>query len=97
MGERVASADALPGAITTALSDPRIGAERRAVYRTHIFGSLLDGHTGERVAAHIDELAPTVASDAQLRAVSPIGQAVHSTLPYLRNASRAFTRLVGSA
>jgi CDP-glycerol glycerophosphotransferase (TagB/SpsB family) len=97
MGERVGSADAVPGAITDALSNPRLGAERRAVYREHLFGSLLDGRSGERVAAHIDALAPAVASDAQLRAVSPIGAAVHTTLPYLRNASRAIKRLVGAA
>jgi CDP-glycerol glycerophosphotransferase (TagB/SpsB family) len=97
MGERVGRADAVPGAITSALSDPRLGAERRAVYRQHLFGSLLDGRSGERVAAHIDALAPEVATDAQLRAVSPIGAVVHTTLPYLRNASCAFKRLLGAA
>lgn len=97
MGRRIKSTDALPGAITDALANPHAQAERRAVYREHLFGSLLDGQAGERVAAHIDRLAPEVATDAQLLAVSPIGRAVHSVLPFVRNASRTFKRLLRSA
>ncbi|HYP15624.1 MAG TPA: CDP-glycerol glycerophosphotransferase family protein [Opitutus sp.] len=97
MGQRIGTADALPGAVSAALSNPRLGAERRAVYRERLFGNLLDGRSGERLARRVDQLAPEVASDAQLLAVSPIGHAVHTSLPYLRNASRAFKRLLRSA
>ena len=97
MGERISSADALPGAITDVLNNPQLHGDRRAVYRERLFGPLLDGRSGERLAAHIDRLVPEVASDAQLLAVSPFGRAFHTTLPYLRNASRAFKRLLRSA
>lgn len=97
MGERIENPDALPGAVAQALDHPHHGAERRAVYRRTLFGDLLDGRSGERVAARIDRLAHEVASDAQLLAVSPFGRAVHTSLPYLRNASRAFKRLLRSA
>lgn len=97
MGTRISSADALPGAITDALNDPRRGAERRAVYRERLFGDLLDGRSGERLVEHIEALAPEVASEAKLLAASPVGRAVHSCLPHLRNASRAFKRLLRSA
>lgn len=97
MGARIKSADALPGALTDALANPRLGADRRAIYRERLFGSLLDGRTGQRLAAHIDNLEPEVASDAQLLAVSPFGRAVHLSLPHLRNVSRSFKRLLRSA
>ena len=97
MGTRLGSADALPGAITDALNDPQRGADRRAVYRERLFGNLLDGRSGERLAEHIDRLAPEVASEAKLLVGSPVGHAVHTSLPYLRNVSRAFKRLLRSA
>jgi len=97
MGTRVSSADALPGAITDALANPSLCGARRALYRRKLFGDLLDGRGGERLAERIDHLAPEVASEAKLLAASPVGRAVYTSLPYLRNASRAFKRLLRSA
>ena len=97
MGEAVEKVDELPAALATALDDPRARSERRAVYRERIFGSLVDGRSGARLAERIDQLAPQVASEAQLLAASPVGRAVHTVLPHLRNVSRAFKRLLRSA
>jgi CDP-glycerol glycerophosphotransferase (TagB/SpsB family) len=97
MGEAVSEVNALPAAIATALDNPRHRAKERAVYRDRLFGSLVDGRSGTRLAENIDRLAPQVASEAQLLAASPVGRAVHTVLPHLRNVSRAFKRLMRSA
>ena len=97
MGEAVSDVEALPRAITTALDQPEERSAQRAVYRERLFGNLVDGRSGERLAGHVDQLVPQVASEAQLLAASPVGRAVHTVLPHLRNVSRAFKRLVRSA
>lgn len=97
MGERVGEAGLLPRALATALDEPGRRADIRAVYRQRLFGENCDGRSGERLAAHIDLLASQVASETQLLAASPFGRAVHTCLPHLRNASRAFKRLLRSA
>jgi len=97
MGEAISSVDALPAAIGHSLDHPDALASRRRVYRERMFGTLVDGRSGERLAGHIDQLAPQVASEAQLLAASPVGRAVHTVLPHLRNVSRAFKRLLRSA
>jgi CDP-glycerol glycerophosphotransferase (TagB/SpsB family) len=97
MGENISDVAALPRAISTALDRPQERAPQRAVYRERLFGNLVDGCSGARLAEHIDRLAPQVASEAQLLAASPVGRAVHTVLPHLRNVSRAFKRLLGSA
>ena len=97
MGESIAEANALPAALANALDHPKQRAPQRAVYREKLFGTLADGHSGGRLAERIDRLAPQVASEAQLLAASPVGRAVHTVLPHLRNVSRAFKRLLRSA
>jgi len=97
MGENLGNVDLLPAAINTALDQPQLRSEQRALYRERIFGKLVDGRSGARLADHIDQLAPQVASEAQLLAASPVGRAVHTVLPHLRNVSRAFKRLMRSA
>lgn len=97
MGEQVNDTTQLSATIAQALDHPAHRAAERALYRERLFGSHCDGRSGERLAEHIDQLASEVASEAQLLAVSPIGRAVHSCLPHLRNASRAFKRLLRSA
>jgi CDP-glycerol glycerophosphotransferase (TagB/SpsB family) len=97
MGEAVARAEDLPGAVAVALDRPQERAPQRSVYRQRLFGDLVDGRSGTRLAERIDQLAPQVASEAQLLAASPVGRAVHTVLPHLRNVSRAFKRLLRSA
>jgi CDP-glycerol glycerophosphotransferase (TagB/SpsB family) len=97
MGEAICDANALPAALTTALDRPSERAAQRRVYRERLFGTLVDGRSGARLAERIDQLAPQVASEAQLLAASPVGRAVHTVLPHLRNVSRAFKRLLRSA
>jgi hypothetical protein len=97
MGEAVDDVNSLPAALNTALNNPRHRAPQRAVYRERMFGNLVDGRSGARLADHVDQLAPQVASEAQLLAASPVGRAVHTVLPHLRNVSRAFKRLLRSA
>jgi hypothetical protein len=94
MGENISEAESLPIAIAAALDRPQQRGARRAIYRERLFANLVDGRSGERLAEHIDRLSSQVASEAQLWAVSSAGRTV---LPRLRNASRAFKRLVGSA
>jgi CDP-glycerol glycerophosphotransferase (TagB/SpsB family) len=97
MGEAVGDVKALPNAISSALDHPRQQAPQRAVYRQRLFGDLVDGRSGSRLAEKIDGLSAQVASEARLLAASPVGRAVHTVLPHLRNASRAFKRLLRSA
>jgi CDP-glycerol glycerophosphotransferase (TagB/SpsB family) len=97
MGDAISDVEALPAALNTALDRPRERSAQRAVYRERLFGNLVDGRSGARLAERIDQLAPQVASEAQLLAASPVGRAVHTVLPHLRNVSRAFKRLLGSA
>jgi CDP-glycerol glycerophosphotransferase (TagB/SpsB family) len=97
MGDAQTDVDKLPAAIATALDHPQERAAQRAVYRERLFGNLVDGRSGERLAGHISQLSTQVASEAQLLAASPVGRAVHTVLPHLRNVSRAFKRLLGSA
>lgn len=97
MGDAIDDVNALPAALSTALDDPRKRSQRRAEYRERMFGNLVDGRSGARLAEHVNQLAPQVASEAQLLAASPVGRAVHTVLPHLRNVSRAFKRLLRSA
>jgi CDP-glycerol glycerophosphotransferase (TagB/SpsB family) len=97
MGDALDEVDTLPAAISTALNQPHQRAPQRAVYRQRLFGDLVDGRSGLRLAENIDGLSEQVASEAKLLAVSPVGRAVHTCLPHLRNVSRAFKRLLRSA
>lgn len=97
MGEALENVDLLPAAISHSLDHPRDRAPQRAVYRERLFGQLVDGRSGSRLAEQIDRISPQVASEAQLLAASPVGRAVHTVLPHLRNVSRAFKRLLRSA
>ena len=97
MGDAISDVEQLPATIARALDHPGQRAPERAVYREKLFGKQVDGRSGIRLAEKIDQLAPKVASEAQLLAASPVGRAVHTVLPHLRNASRAFKRLMRSA
>jgi CDP-glycerol glycerophosphotransferase (TagB/SpsB family) len=97
MGDAISDINALPATIAHALDQPQARAAQRAVYRERLFGSLVDGRSGARLAERIDKLSPQVASEASLLAASPVGRAVHTVLPHLRNASRAVKRLMRSA
>jgi CDP-glycerol glycerophosphotransferase (TagB/SpsB family) len=97
MGEAISDVEKLPAAIAQALDHPEHRSVERAGYREKLFGQQVDGRSGIRLAEKIDRLSPQVASEAQLLAASPVGRAVHTVLPHLRNASRAFKRLMRSA
>lgn len=58
VGEEVRDVRRLQRAVARALDDPAAGAERRAHYRSELFGELTDGRAGGRVAAHIGALEP---------------------------------------
>lgn len=95
MGDAVDDIETLPRVIDTALSDRRHGEAQRARYRERLFGSNVDAHSGERLASHIDRLAPEVASEAQLLAVSPFGLAFARLLPRLRLLAHARRQWLG--
>lgn len=97
MGEQLDDVDLLPQAIHRGLNDPDQNRPIRTRYRERLFGQYCDGRSGERLARQIDQLAPQVASEAQLLAASPFGRVFHTCLPHLRNASRTFKRLLRSA
>src|SRR5690606_18787072 len=81
MGDAIENVEVLPAALSNALDYPRERAPQRAIYRERLFGQLVDGRSGSRLAEHIDRISPQVASEAQLLAASPVGRAVHTVLP----------------
>ncbi|MCG8360324.1 MAG: CDP-glycerol glycerophosphotransferase family protein [Kiloniellales bacterium] len=56
LGEELSDVADLPDAVARALDAPGRHAEKRARYRTLLFGDLTDGKAAERIAARIDEL-----------------------------------------
>jgi CDP-glycerol glycerophosphotransferase (TagB/SpsB family) len=97
MGRTVDQATQLPAAVADALADPSAHAAARARHRNHLFGDLVDGRSGERLAARVARLASTVASESRLRAASPLGWMVYHTLPHVRLATRLFRRMLRPA
>ncbi|QYM78068.1 CDP-glycerol glycerophosphotransferase family protein [Horticoccus luteus] len=84
MGDAVDDIETLPTIIDRALANPHHGEADRARYRERLFGSTADGHAGERLASHIDRLAPEVASELELLALSPFGLTFARLLPHFR-------------
>ena len=56
VGTEVHDVAELPAAVSAALDNPALGADRRAHYREQLFGSYNDGRAAERIAQKITEL-----------------------------------------
>ncbi|HWB20682.1 MAG TPA: CDP-glycerol glycerophosphotransferase family protein [Phycisphaerales bacterium] len=66
MARSISSPHELANAMREAIRHPDARADRRALYRERVFGTLLDGRAAERVAEHIRSLQthnPVTASD----------------------------------
>ncbi len=92
MGESLNYVEDLPAAIEVVLDEPSSRSAQRERYRQRLFGEALDGRAGERLAARLLTLQPSVASESVLFAANSAGRVVSSCLPYFDGLAHAFRR-----
>jgi hypothetical protein len=95
MGTQVDSVEDLPAAVSAALSNPQLNADRRAHYRTLLFDDLTDGKAVERLCHNVEELAATSPSDrvSYLASVPAARLAARKVKWAVRRAAQGITRL----
>jgi len=95
MGTQVDSVEDLPAAVSAALSNPRLNADRRAHYRKLLFDDLTDGKAVERLCHNVEELAAASPSDrvSYLASVPAARLAARKVKWAVRRAAQGITRL----
>ncbi len=85
MGEEIFDVTELPRAVASAIDDPLRNAQRRMHYRSLLFGDLTDGRTSQRLAEHVQALAPQAAASAQMAMAAAVG---HTTMALVNTRER---------